>query len=80
VRQPINRLIYIKFIGLVQQPGWLSHKSCNFSPCGYDMAVFLAVVVQKLKFLNNSIKNPAPENRLGGSAGGVSAFQHEARS
>jgi hypothetical protein len=39
----------------------LSHKSCNFSPCGYEIAVFLAVVVQKLKFLNNSIKEAFPK-------------------
>jgi type I restriction enzyme R subunit len=27
-------------IGLVRQPGWLPHKSCNFSPCGCEIAVF----------------------------------------
>jgi hypothetical protein len=27
-------------IRLVRQPGWLPLKSCNFSPCGYEVAVF----------------------------------------
>jgi hypothetical protein len=25
---------------LVRQPGWLPLKPCNFSPCGYEIAVF----------------------------------------
>jgi hypothetical protein len=44
-------------IGLVQQPGWLSNKSVQNAP---HFAVFLAVVVQKLKFLNNSIQETGP--------------------
>jgi hypothetical protein len=38
------------FNGLVRQPYWLSNKSCKM-PCIF---LFLAAVVQKLKFLNNS--------------------------
>jgi hypothetical protein len=28
------------YIRLVRQPGWLPLKSCNFSPCGCEIAVF----------------------------------------
>jgi putative GTP pyrophosphokinase len=39
---------------LVRQPGWLSHKSCSFSGESLAKLRFLAEVVQKLKFPNNS--------------------------
>jgi hypothetical protein len=49
-------------IGLVRQPGWLSHKSCSLQAVGltaYGLqnCGFHKEVVQKLKFPNNSI-NP----------------------
>jgi len=44
-----------KGIGLMRQPGWLPHKSCNFRAKAPKIAVFLDEVVRKLKFPNNSI-------------------------
>jgi hypothetical protein len=41
--------------GLVRQPGWLSHKSCNFSPAVAKLR-FLMEFVRKLKFPNKSIQ------------------------
>jgi len=40
--------------GLVRQPDWLLNKSCSFSAYGLKNCYFFKVVVQKLKFLNNS--------------------------
>ena len=42
-------------IRLVRQPGWLSHKSGIFSGKNPAKMQFFKEVVQKLKFLNNSI-------------------------
>ena len=48
-------LLLISVIGLVQQPGWLLNKSCSFSVYDLQNCCFYKEVVQKLKFLNNSI-------------------------
>jgi hypothetical protein len=43
------------FMGLVQQPGRLSNKSCGFSAYSLQNCCFYKKVVQQLKFLNNSM-------------------------
>ena len=51
-----NGIYYVlSAIRLVQQPGWLSNKSCIFSGKNPAKMQFLKEVVQKLKFLNKSI-------------------------
>jgi hypothetical protein len=42
----------LKYIRLVQEPGWFSNKSCKM----LRILPFPAEFVQKLKFLNNSIE------------------------
>jgi hypothetical protein len=43
VMEKVGDMRFVEDNGLVRQPGWLPHKSCNFSPCGCEIAVFSGI-------------------------------------